>query len=98
MAASRHVSAPAFSADGSSIWAMHPSGSGVSPSASKTVPSGVCLMAATPSPAFFSTLKVCATEDRRRLALRVLGVSQLLLSAIEELVPNRGLGLADHRS
>jgi len=34
----------------------------------KTDPSGVCLMAATPSPAFFSTLKVCTRENRRRLA------------------------------
>jgi hypothetical protein len=60
------------------------------PGITMTVPSGVCLMAATPSPAFFSTLKVCATEDRRRLALLVLGVLQLFLSVIEELVLNRG--------
>src|SRR5262249_6313203 len=69
MAASLHMSAPAFSADGSSIWAMHASGSRVSPSASKTVPSGVCLMAPPPSPAFVSGLTVRPTEGRRGLAL-----------------------------
>src|SRR5262245_51574940 len=54
-------------------------------------------MAATPSPAFFSTLKVCAREDRRRLAFLVLGVSQLL-SAMEELVLRLGRPIIDRRS
>jgi hypothetical protein len=57
----------------------------------------VCLMAATPRPAFFTTLKVCATEDRRRLALLVSGVSQLL-SAMEELVLRLGRPIIDRRS